>query len=373
MNKRYDVIFYGPLGIAKSLIGGGESGNKKTIAVLKKNGFKIYVLEKPYLLNIPVIRSIIAPFQFFYKIFILIIKSNSFVSKVRIFHLSAFYCNLIFFEFLFIKIANLLNIKTIYEIRAGGMISAYKNRSIIYQQFFRATINSADSVLCQGIEYCSFLHESFNINSVYYPNYMEDKFVNKENIFVDRLKDETMHIVFVGRLSREKQIVLIIEIANKLKEFGLKFQVNLVGNGDLEYLSKVKYKCDLYNLNDSIIFHGKMQLTEINKLLQNQHFFVFPTKEKREGHSNSLTEAMNFGVVPIASNIGFNKTIINNPDLIINNFEAVSYATRMIEIFNNRNLWKKYSDEMHKRIKDNFTESIVSKTLLAVYSDLIQI
>jgi glycosyltransferase involved in cell wall biosynthesis len=373
MCKRFDVIFYGNIGITKGVIGGGEYGNRKTIGILEKSGFKVHVLEKPYLLKIPIIRIIVAPFQFLYKILLVIVKSNNFNLKYRIFHLSGIYCNLIFFEFLFIKLAKFLNIKTIYEIRAGGMIVAYEDRSILYKKLFKSTIKNADSVICQGLENCNYLLEKFRINSVYYPNYMEDKFVNAENLLFDRLETDTMRVIFVGRLTPSKRIDLVVDIANELKKYGLKFQISIVGSGDVNYLSKIKDKCNLYDINDSIIFYGKLSMTEISKLLQEQHFFIFPTQEKREGHSNSLTETMNFGVVPIASNIGFNSTVINNSDLIISDFEALNYAKRMTEIFMDRGLWKKYSNEMHSRIKDNYTESIVSKALLAVYSDLVSI
>lgn len=252
------------------------------------------------------------------------------------------------------------------------MISAYKHRSIIYRRFFKATLMNANSILCQGIENCEFLFDKFKISSIYYPNYMEDQFVNSENLYYDRMETEIMRVVFVGRLTPAKRIDIIIDVANELKKNGVKFEINIVGNGDLNYLRNIKNKCDFYNIKNNVIFHGKLSIIEISKLLKYQHFFIFPTQEKREGHSNSLTETMNFGVVPIASDIGFNKTVINNSELIIDNFEAGNYAKKMTEIFSNRNLWKKYSNEMHKRIVDNFTESKVSKTLIAVYSDLKQ-
>ena len=55
---------------------------------------------------------------------------------------------------------------------------------------------------------------------------------------------------------------------------------------------------------------GQQPFERICDELQKAHFFVFPSQEKMEGHSNSLTEAMTFGVVPIVSAAGFNASIV---------------------------------------------------------------
>lgn len=338
--------------------------------MLTNAGYIVHILEKPYLLPYPYFRNFIAPFQFFYKILYFIIKTKGTYSKAKIFHLSAFYCNLIFFEFLFIRISKILKYKTIYEIRAGGMINAYDQRSNLYRKLFMATLKSSDTILCQGQEYCDFLANSFKLHAIYYPNYIENKYIKADIEYENRLTTDTMQIIYFGRIAESKNVGIIIQIAQILQESNQKFHINIFGKGSKEYINQLRSICEKHNLTEKITFNQELSFDGISKVLNEQHFFIFPTNESREGHSNSLTEAMNFGIVPIASNIGFNNAVINNNDLIINELNPTKYAARMTEIFNNRELWKKYSIAVHQRIVENFTERKISNLLLSAYRNL---
>jgi glycosyltransferase involved in cell wall biosynthesis len=365
-----NIIFYGPLGIAKNSLGGGESGNKKTLGLLESAGFKIFILEKPYLLDVSYLREIIAPFQFLFKIAILIVRRFGKFKDAKVFHVSAFYYKLMFFEYLFISISNKLGLKTVYEIRAGGMINAYKESSYIYKKLFYSTVKKADLVLCQGTEYCDFLSKHFDIKSIYYPNYISTRFIKDQNVTEARLKTKLIQLVYFGRLTETKRIDLIINIAKCLKDQGVEFNLNLIGSGKQGYIDKIKSSIDKFNLSKVIVLHGRMSMDEMSNILINQHFFLFPSAEFREGHSNSLTEAMSFGIVPLVSDIGFNRSIVNEDQLVLGLDDASNYANKLTEIFNDSNAWKKLSNKMHTRILENYTEPIVSKSLIAAYNKL---
>lgn len=45
-----------------------------------------------------------------------------------------------------------------------------------------------------------------------------------------------------------------------------------------------------------------------------------------EGHSNSLTEAMTFGVVPVVSTAGFNASIVSNEELVVSDINPERYS-----------------------------------------------
>jgi len=364
------IIFYGPLGIAKPFLGGGEAGNKKTISLLKNAGYKIEILEKPYLFDIPVLREFIAPLQFFHKMILLIIRQFGIYKDADIFHLSAFYYKLMFFEYLFISIAKKMGFKTIYEIRAGGMIYAYKHGSNWYKKLFLSTIKKTDLILCQGKEYCIFLEKEFNIQSMYYPNYIQNSLITKKNLIKNRILSGKLCLVYFGRLVNSKRIDIVIKIASELKKKGIFFILNIIGSGNESYLADIRSLVNELNLTEQVIFHGRLVLDEMVEILRHQHFFLFPSNEMREGHSNSLTEAMSFGIVPIASNAGFNASVIGEKELVINDKKPICFAEKIVEIYNDLKLWKKYSNQMHKRVYENYTEKIVSKSLLSAYNKL---
>ena len=108
---------------------------------------------------------------------------------------------------------------------------------------------------------------------------------------------------------------------------------------------------------------GQQPFERICEELQKAHFFVFPSQEKMEGHSNSLTEAMTFGVVPVVSTAGFNASIVSNEDLVVSDINPKRYAD-VIEAIIKRNVWAEYSLNVYKRIKENYTEDIVKKAIV---------
>ena len=132
-------------------------------------------------------------------------------------------------------------------------------------------------------------------------------------------------------------------------------------------MNHVIEKCELDE--DKVQILGQQPFERICEELQKAHFFVFPSQEKMEGHSNSLTEAMTFGVVPVVSTAGFNASIVSNEDLVVSDINPKRYAD-VIEAIIKRNVWAEYSLNVYKRIKENYTEDIVKKAIVEAVSGL---
>src|SRR5690606_746929 len=118
-----------------------------------------------------------------------------------------------------------------------------------------------------------------------------------------------------------------------------------------------------------VIFNGRLEADSIFPILQSKHFFLFPSKEKREGHSNSLTETMSYGIVPIVSDIGFNASVVDDPTLVLPIYDAKLYADTIQKIWQAKK-WEELSTAVRKRVLENYTESIVKKSLINLYEEL---
>ena len=148
-----------------------------------------------------------------------------------------------------------------------------------------------------------------------------------------------------------------------------KFYLNIIGGYEESYYNLLMAKLTEYDLNSNVAFHGRLEFNNIYEYLRNSNFFIFPSKEKREGQSNSLTEAMGCGVVPIVSDVGFNRSIVNNDDLVIAEFNSKKYARKIKNIWSS-GLWPALSEDVYNRVLLNFTESKVSERLLEAYSNI---
>ena len=74
---------------------------------------------------------------------------------------------------------------------------------------------------------------------------------------------------------------------------------------------------------------------------------------------------MAFGLVPIVSNYGFNKTVVDCDELVVEEFISDKYADIAINIID-KGLWEKYSHEMMRRVRENFSEEVVKEKYIEV-------
>lgn len=113
------------------------------------------------------------------------------------------------------------------------------------------------------------------------------------------LEGQALHLCFVGRLEREKGLDLFIEAllslsivdASKLKA------IHIVGHGnDLEHYLDKTQRSEL-----NFIFHGFLSRTAVHAIYKQSHAIVLPSAS--EGFPKVISEAMNYGCLPIVSNI----------------------------------------------------------------------
>tara|TARA_Y100000815_G_C13342858_1_gene500753 strand:- start:2466 stop:3593 length:1128 start_codon:yes stop_codon:yes gene_type:complete len=109
-----------------------------------------------------------------------------------------------------------------------------------------------------------------------------------------------INFCYAGRLEREKGVERIIKAFNSLdEEMSNKVgTVHLVGNGsEIEYFKSLST-----NSKIDFIFHGFLPTDKLFKVYEKSHFFIMPTTAS-EGFPKVIAEAMNFGCLPIVSNI----------------------------------------------------------------------
>jgi len=358
------VIFYAAFGkgISPEKIGGAEQGCIKTQCVLEKNRYKVIRLDKP-VLNGNKLKYFIKVFFTWLKLIFLLLKNRK-----SVLHIAGFYRKVLYIEFLMIKTAKILGHKVIYEIRNGGMIEDYNKRNNFYHCCLAKTFASSNMILCQGKEYIPFVEKISGKASFWYPNYLMDTFLDERNRH--KHLSDNIGLVFFGRIVPAKNIGVMISILHLLREKGICCHLDLIGGYSEEYYYELKGQMENNGLDDSSVkFWGRMTMEKFYPILQKDHFFVFPSTEEREGHSNSLTEAIGCGLVSVVSSAGFNRSIVGCDELVVDGTDPAKYAEIIYGIIKS-NRFEKLSAAACERIEKNFTESIVSKKLLEVYNSL---
>ncbi len=363
-----EIIFCGPFGKGGRFVGGGESGNLKTLKLLEEGGYDVKLVEKPYPQGKGILKPLLYIFQMLAYVFRFIYALAGSPKECTI-HITGFYGHLIYLEWIFVSIGRLFSRKVIYELRAGGADDFYHVGSKLYRLVFKQTILKASIVLCQGKEYQTFLKTNFSKQSVYYPNYMESQsFEQHASKILTVNKSDVINLVYFGRLVSSKNVEDIIEIASLVKESGAEVKLCLIGPCKADYQRILERKVKSLNLVGNVQFTGKQPSEKLFSMLGESHFFIFPTKEKREGHSNSLTEAMACGVVPIVSDCGFNRSVVGNDEFVINGIDSALFANKILAVWHQEN-WRELSEMVRRRVENNYLDTAVKDRLLLAHNN----
>lgn len=348
--------------------GGGEVGNRRTMNLFKELGYNIILIPR-YCCYKPknfwvYIEMILGDFMALICMFFKLLfgyRKNSIV------HISGFTGAYMIYEMISILTAKLLGYKIVYEIRGGGIIGFFISGNFIYRNCFRFSIKMSECTFSQGLEN-KMLIEKYGPNKFfYYPNYVNLDFIGQH---CPPKSSESYKLVYLGRITPSKNINLVIKCFEKVKKYYPNSTLDLIGDGE-DYPSYVKDIKEYIkrNLSDCCTYHGKKNKNEIIDILKKMTFLIFPSNEKREGQSNSLTEAMSLGVIPIASPQGYSRSIINTDELIIEKLDADEYAHRIIKIINENKI-NYFSKLMYDRIKENYTYDKIKKNVSDKIIDL---
>ncbi|MBN2071701.1 MAG: glycosyltransferase family 4 protein [Candidatus Krumholzibacteriota bacterium] len=185
-----------------------------------------------------------------------------------------------------------------------------------------------DELLLAGVKRASIIEIPNGIDpeSHYIPGRKEKRSA-RASLGID---DESIILLFTGRLSRQKNLDILLEAMEQVARPGLKLLI--AGKGpERERLERIASK---ETLNGSVSFLGPVEDPEI--LYRAADIFVLPSRE--EGMSNSLLEAMSSGLKVIATDISGSCELIDDgiSGLLVPPGDARSLGEKILEAASGR-------------------------------------
>jgi glycosyltransferase involved in cell wall biosynthesis len=188
------------------------------------------------------------------------------------------------------------------------------------------------------------------------PNFVD------QNIFSPAFsKEKLFDILFIGRLSEQKNINSLIEAVDKSS-----LKILIIGNGPLKQPLINKFG----NLEGRVEWIDNIPNEEIPKYMNQSKIFVLPSFY--EGHPKVLIEAMSCGMTVIASNVQGNSEIINDGE---NGFlcdtSIVSIQETIIKVLK-MSIKKLNMININARqfIKDNYSLDKIVTMEMQLYEDI---
>jgi glycosyltransferase involved in cell wall biosynthesis len=208
------------------------------------------------------------------------------------------------------------------------------------------------------------LKHKFKSNNIFVlPNCIELKEASEFNRTY--AKNEMLILLFMGRISVNKGIEIIYQAFESLKHKSIRFRFIMAGKGPVEKLYVKKFK-DLLGVD----FEYKGAVSGDNKLelLKNCNVFLLPSYF--EGLPMALLESMSFGLVPIVTNVGSIKYVINNEinGIIIHKHSSDEIVSAIEKLSEDKEYMQELSTNARKYIFHNYNPDSYITRLNEIYN-----
>lgn len=177
---------------------------------------------------------------------------------------------------------------------------------------------------------------------------------------VCKLKEynKKLQLCFVGRLEEAKGLGLLIQALSQLPS-NLKNQIDtihIVGDGS----ARSVYEHMTISSHLHFKFHGFLSRTDVHAIYKLSHAIILPSKT--EGFPKVIAEAMNYGCIPIVSNISSINNYVKNKQngYLLDDISEKAIQNEVIKIL------KLDQDQFRKMIVNN--ESMVQQFTYSYYN-----
>ena len=182
-----------------------------------------------------------------------------------------------------------------------------------------------------------------------------------------RLKtlEERTRLIFVGRLSEEKNIELITEAVCELGD-GRKIEFEILGEGPLAG----RISCfSPASADVEIVMCGRVQA--VFEHLRGAHFLLLLSSS--EGLSNALLEAATAGVVPIVSDASGNRDVLPFPDypFFVRSDQDLAAVIEMTRSMTSA-AWRGWSERIATMSRARYDADAVGDRYMTLYREITQ-
>lgn len=193
------------------------------------------------------------------------------------------------------------------------------------------------------------------------PNGIDTDYFRSENFQKIVKKNEEITILYVARISREKNQILLLDALAKLINEYYCIKCFFVGPiVDKLYYNELKNFALSHNLNANVSFTGSISSTKLLELYAISDIYVHPSLA--EGSPLTILEAMSFGKAIIASDIIGCKNLLSNSGICLNPSNSYDWAEKLRVLIDDEKLRNDYGIKARKlAIHEHKWEKIASR------------
>ena len=188
----------------------------------------------------------------------------------------------------------------------------------------------------------------------------------------EKIANDTLQLLFVGRIARVRRIELLIQAVEKLTT---PFYLTIVGGEEKTssvtrsgYLKELKDLVQKLNLNSKINFTGRKTQEELKEYYRMADIFVYPSKYENFGQP--LLEAGAHGLPIVATPVGVARDIIIDGETGYLTSDDPKTISDHIYLLQDNNLRQQMGTQIKNLIRENFDWGNIMNQYLGLYNIL---
>jgi UDP-glucose:(heptosyl)LPS alpha-1,3-glucosyltransferase len=186
----------------------------------------------------------------------------------------------------------------------------------------------------------------------------------------EKVANDTLQLLFVGRIARVRRIELLIQAVEKLT---FPFHLTIVGGEEKTssvtrsgYLKELKELAQKLNLNSKISFTGRKTQEELKEYYRMADIFVYPSKYENFGQP--LIEAGAHGLPIVATPVGVARDIIIDGETgYLTSDDPKAMSDRITSLQDNT-LRRQMGTQIKNLIRKNFDWKNIMDQYLSLYN-----
>ena len=228
--------------------------------------------------------------------------------------------------------------------------------NIVNKTLMKLLYRRADGFVFQTKEAQDYFSDKIKSLSTIIFNPVDDAFFETKYEYTN-----SKEIVNVGRLTKQKNQMLLIKSFERVLKKYPEFKLNIYGDGTLK--NELNDYIKNNNLSENVKLFGSVD--NINNILKDKYAFVLSSEY--EGMPNALMEALTIGLPCISTDCpcgGSRELIDNNKNgILVDNNNEKELSDAIIELIGDRKKCEKLSEEAKKSMKQFSVERISKKWL----------
>ncbi len=172
-------------------------------------------------------------------------------------------------------------------------------------------------------------------------------------------------LLYLGRMSKEKNIGALLNMMVELKKKKYKAILLFVGPGDIENTLKSARKM---GIKDSVICTGPLEREEAQRIYGACDIFTFSSQTETQGLV--VGEAMLAGVPVVALSSPIQKEVYPKGKAVIINNEN-EFPEAVIKLLENKEKRKKMAKEAKRFVLNNFSKKLMTEKQIKVFKEVL--